>query len=42
MGAFNDYWDTDANKKHRGKYLALVEDCESSSLYYSTPVKMDE
>ncbi len=42
MGAFNDYWDTDANKKHREKYRELTEKCEASSLYYETPVIMDE
>lgn len=42
MGAFNDYWESDTNKKHRGKFRELTEDCEASSMHYSTPVKMDE
>jgi hypothetical protein len=42
MGAFNEYWDTDANKKHRKKFREITENCEASSLYYSTPVEMDE
>lgn len=42
MGAFNDYWDTDANKGHRKKFRELTADCENSSLYYSTPVNMDD
>lgn len=42
MGAFNDYWDTDVNKAHRKRFRELTENCEASSLYYSTPVEMEE
>ncbi|MCB2112332.1 MAG: hypothetical protein KDD85_02150 [Parvularculaceae bacterium] len=42
IGAFNDYWESDANKKHRDKFVELSSGCESSSLHYGTEVKLDD
>ena len=33
LGALNDFWDSDANKKIRLRWEDLVEDCENSSVY---------
>lgn len=42
VGAFNDYWESEANKKHRDRFGELSAGCESSSLHYGTEVKMDD
>ena len=39
IGVVNDFWGSDANKPVRDHWLAVTNDCESSSVYISTPVE---
>lgn len=42
LGAYNDYWNADANKTHRDRFRELIKDCDSAGLHWSVAVKADE
>jgi hypothetical protein len=41
LGAYNDFWKADANKKHRDRFDALIKDCDSAGAHWLTELKAD-
>jgi hypothetical protein len=41
LGAYNDFWKADANRKHRERFDALIKGCDSAGVHWLTELKAD-